>query len=69
MGKGAPLCLNGAFILSYLGPYSDDGTGKLSPLTFLIAPEVAQSRAVESGGRGRLHSQNFHTQTVPLFSK
>ena len=30
MGKGAPLCLNGAFILSHLGPYGDDGTGRLS---------------------------------------
>ena len=29
MGKGAPLCLKGAFILSHLGPYSNGGTGKL----------------------------------------
>ena len=48
VGKGAPLCLNGAFILSHLGPYGDGGTGKLSPWTFLIAPEGAQSRAVEA---------------------
>ena len=46
--KGAPLYLNGAFILSHLGPYGDDGTGKLSPWTFLIAPEGAQSRAVKA---------------------
>ena len=32
VGKWAPLCRNGAFIWSHLGPYSDGGTGKLSPL-------------------------------------
>ena len=29
MGKGAPLYLNGAYILSHLGPYSDGGTAKI----------------------------------------
>ena len=50
-GQRAPLCLNGAFILSHLRPYNygDDGTGKLSREPFLIAPEGAkQSRAVEA---------------------
>ena len=52
-----------------LGPYGDGGTGKLSLWTFLIAPEGAQSRAVEAGGRGRLHSQNFQHPQSALFSK
>ena len=30
MGKGAALCLNGPYILSHFGPYSDGGTGKFS---------------------------------------
>ena len=55
------------FILSQLGPYSDGGTGKLSPWTFLIAPKGAQSMAVESGG---LHSQNVqHPQSALFLSK
>ena len=47
MGKGAHLCLNGAFILSRLGPYmamAEPGNCPREP--FLIAPEGAQSRAV-----------------------
>ena len=43
MGKGAALCLNGPYILSHFGPYSDGGTGKYGPREFLIAPAGAQS--------------------------
>ena len=43
--------------------------GNLSPRIFLqFAPEGAQSRAVESGGRGRLLPKKSNTPKVP-FSK
>ena len=46
---------------------ADGGTGKLSPWTFVIAPEGAQSRGGWIGGGGRLLPQNSNTQEVPFF--
>ena len=38
MGKGAPLCLNGALILLHLGPYSNGGTGNYFPMNLSHCP-------------------------------
>ena len=75
MGKSAPLCLNGSFILSQfvLGPYiatAEPGNYPREPFS-LPLHEGAQSRAVESGNQsaGALALPTFpHPKSAP-FSK
>ena len=61
MGKGAPLCLKGAFILSHLGPYSNGGTGKLLNYENFLA------RSLRSLAYIYLTSYNFVSLSVTIF--
>ena len=71
MGKGAPLCLNGAFSLSLWGPYSDGGTAKFSPVNLPHCPwrGTVKGSGIRGAG-GRLLPQKFpHPKSAPLVSK
>ena len=75
VGKGAPLCLNGALafhIRALIATAEPAGNCPREPYS-LPLHEGAQSRPVESGGRGRLppppppKKKNLIHPKVPLF--
>ena len=60
MGKGAPLCRKKKKkkTWSHVGPYSDDGTRKLSPLIFVL-PLMGHS-CKEKTQKGHIHALMGH---------